>query len=75
MAHIGEGIKARPSPEYKFGKRNLLSNTGNFFCFNSSVSNLYNNDVIIYKIKKNCENSFFCEQVYLIFLLQHWSNS
>jgi hypothetical protein len=57
------------------------------FCFNvcplvqlyiryySTVSNLYNNDVIIYKIKKSRENSFVCERVYLICLLQHWSNS
>ena len=48
---------------------------GNFFCFNSNVSNLYNNDAIIYKIKKSHENSFICERVYLIFLLQHWFNS
>ena len=38
-------------------------------------TNLYNNDVIIYKLKKNCENSFACERVYLIFLIKHWSNS
>jgi hypothetical protein len=40
-------------------------------CFNSNVSNLYNNDVIK-KSLKSCENSFIFEQVYLIFLLQHW---
>jgi hypothetical protein len=54
----------------------IIYNTGNFFCFNINVFNLYNNDVIIYKIKiKSRENSFICERVYLIFLLQHWSNS
>jgi hypothetical protein len=41
----------------------------NLFCFNSNVSNLYNNDVIK-KSLKSCENSFIFEQVYLIFLLQ-----
>jgi hypothetical protein len=30
-------------------KKPVISNTGNFFCFNGTVSNLYNNDVIIYK--------------------------
>ena len=33
-------------------KKLAISNTGNFFCFNSNVSSLYNNDVLIYKIKK-----------------------
>ena len=42
-----------------------------FFSFNGNVSNLYNNDVI-YKKLKSREYSFVCEQVYLIFLLQHW---
>jgi hypothetical protein len=37
----------------------------------SNVSSLYNNDVIIYKIKKSRENSFVCKQVYIIFQLQH----
>jgi len=49
-------------------KKPVISNTANFFCFNSNVSNLYNNDVLI--IKKSRENSFLCERVYLIFLLQ-----
>jgi hypothetical protein len=26
-------------------------------------------------LKKSCENSFVCERAYLIFQLQHWSNS
>ena len=30
----------------------VISNTGHFFGFNSTVSNLYNNDVIDYKIYK-----------------------
>ena len=30
-------------------KKPLISNMGNFFCFNSNVSNLYNNDVTICK--------------------------
>jgi len=33
-------------------KKPVISNKGNFFCFNNNVSYLYNNDVIIYKIKK-----------------------
>jgi hypothetical protein len=36
--------------QYYWNKRNpLVSNTDNFFCFNSNVYNLYNNDSIIYK--------------------------
>ena len=42
-------------------KKPVISNTGNLFCFNSNVYNLYNN-VIIYKIKKSRENSFVCER-------------
>ena len=34
------------------GKKSVISNTGSFFCFNSTVSNLYNTDAIIYKKKK-----------------------
>jgi hypothetical protein len=49
-------------------KKPVISNTGNLFCFNSYVSNLYNNDVIIYKIKK------VVRTVCLIFLSQHWAN-
>jgi hypothetical protein len=30
----------------------VIFNTGNLFCFNSNMSNLYNNYVIIYKIKR-----------------------
>ena len=42
-------------------KKSVLSNMRNFFCFNSNVSNCYDNDVIIYKIeKKSRENSFIC---------------
>ena len=33
-------------------KKRIISNRGNFFCFNSTVSNLYNTDAIIYKKKK-----------------------
>jgi len=36
---------------------------------------MYNNDAIIYKIKKGRENSFVCERYDLIFLLQHWLNT
>jgi hypothetical protein len=36
-------------------------NTGNFFCFNSSLSNLYNN-VIIYKIKKVVRTILFVNE-------------
>ena len=51
-------------------KKPDIFNTDNFFCFNNSkVSNLYNNDVIIHKIKKSRENSFARGRVYLIFLL------
>ena len=35
----------------------ISCNTGNFFCFNSSLSNLYNN-VIIYTIKKKSWEQF-----------------
>ena len=56
-------------------KKPVISNIGHLFCFNSNVSNLYNNDAIIHKIKISRENSFVCERVYLIFPLQHWSNS
>jgi hypothetical protein len=39
-----------------------IYNTGNCFCVNSSVYNLYNNDVIVYTIKiKSHENRFVCE--------------
>jgi hypothetical protein len=31
--------------------------------------------VLFYRINKRHENSFNCERVCLIFLLQHWSNS
>jgi len=34
--------------DYPFGIPEHLSNTDNFFCLNSNVSNLYNNDVTIY---------------------------
>ena len=37
------------SGEHKCGKKPIISNTGNFFCFNNNVSNLYNNDAINYK--------------------------
>ena len=56
-------------------KKSLYSIRVTPFCFNSNVSNLYNNDVMIYRITQSRENRFVCERVYLIFLLQHWSNS
>jgi hypothetical protein len=57
-------------------KKPVISSTSNVFCFNSNVSNLYNNDVIIYLKKiKSRANSFVCERVYLIYRLRHWSNS
>jgi hypothetical protein len=49
-------------------KKPVISNTDRFFCFNSIVSNLYNNDVLIYKITQSRENSFVCERVYLRFI-------
>jgi hypothetical protein len=60
-----ESAASRPSPVYSCGKRNPFIQYGSFFCFNYNVSNLYNNDVIIYKIKKKSESSFVCERVYL----------
>ena len=33
-------------------KKPIISNKGYFFCFNNNVSNLYNNDAMIHKIKK-----------------------
>jgi hypothetical protein len=44
-------------------KKPVISNTGNFFCFDSNVSNLYNNDVIIYKIKKKLCTVLFLKQL------------
>jgi len=44
-------------------RKPVIFNT--FFCFNSNESNLYNNDVIIYKNKKSRDNSFVWERVYL----------
>ena len=44
-----------PRPPVRVGmrkKKPVISNMDNFFCFNSNVSNFYNNDVIIYKVKK-----------------------
>ena len=46
---------------------------GRLRCFDNNVSNLYNNDVI--KKNKSHQNSFVCERVYVLYLLQHWSNS
>ena len=34
--------------EYEFGKKTVMSNTGNVFCFNNNISNLYNNNIMIY---------------------------
>ena len=39
-------------------KRNIV----NFFCFNNNVSNLYNNDVIIYNIKKVVRTILFVNE-------------
>ena len=55
-------LKKRSGPYW------IFRNTNNFFYFNSSLSNLYNN-VIIYKIKISRENNFVCERIYRIFLL------
>ena len=33
-------------------KKRIISNTGNFFCFNSNVSNLYNTIMMLYFIKR-----------------------
>ena len=44
-------LKKRSGPYW------ISHNTGNFFCFNSSLSNLYNN-VIIYTIKKKSWEQF-----------------
>jgi hypothetical protein len=59
------GCKYKIDYYYKKKQKNgpywISRNTGNFFCFNSSLSNLYNN-VIIYNIKKSRENSFVCER-------------
>jgi hypothetical protein len=57
------------------GKKSLYSIRETSFCINSNVSNLHNNDVMIYRITQSRENSFVCERVHLILLLQHWSNS
>jgi hypothetical protein len=43
-------------------KKPVISNTGNFFYFNSNVSNLYNNDVIIYQIKKVVKTALFLNE-------------
>ena len=42
---------------FRMKKKPVISNTDNFFCFNSNVSNLNNNDLIIYKIKKQVERT------------------
>ena len=55
-------------------KKPVISNTGNFFCFNSNVSNLYHN-FDIYEILKSRKNNVVCERVYITLLLRHWSNS
>ena len=57
-------------------KRHYLKsyNKTYFFCFNSNVSNVYNNDVVIYKNKNSHGNSSVCERLYFIFLFQQWSN-
>ena len=44
--------------EVRMRKKTVLSNTDDFFCFNSNVSNLYKNDVIIYKIKEEWWEQF-----------------
>jgi hypothetical protein len=50
-------------------KSPFISNTGHLYCSNTNVSNLYFNDVIIYKIKNSREKSFVCERVYPITIL------
>jgi hypothetical protein len=39
-------------------KEPIMSNTGHFFCLSSNASKLYNNDVIIYIIKKKSWEQF-----------------
>ena len=51
--------------------RPVFDITKNSFCFNSNLSNLYNNDVI-YKIKSR-ENSVVCEHAPLLFPLQYYN--
>jgi hypothetical protein len=43
-------------------KKPVNSNTGHLFCFNSNVSNLYNNTVIIYKIKNVVRTVLFVNE-------------
>ena len=56
MAKAMEPVRDSHAPSWLFGPRTdvqaapaligPLSNTGNFFCFNCNVSNLYNNSVV-----------------------------
>ena len=46
--------------KYEFGKRNPLYQIRNFFCFNNNISNLYNNNIMIYN-KKVRKNSIVCD--------------
>ena len=52
----------------------VIFNTGNFFCFHSNVSNLYNNDSIIYKIKrKSWEQFCLCTSLLYFYIIQVWT--
>ena len=44
VARIGYNGFLFPHEYSGEGQKPVISNTGNFFCFNSTVSNLYNND-------------------------------
>ena len=42
------------------GGETAISNTGRFFCFNSTVSSWYNNSVVEKKPNDMTFNTFFC---------------
>ena len=61
----------RHSPKYEFGKKKpVISNTGNLLYFTSNVYNLYNNNIIVYNIKKVGKTVLFVN-VYLNFLFSN----
>ena len=55
---IYDGFLFRIKRVLSADKKPVISNTGNFFCFNNTISNLYNNDVIIYRINKKSWEQF-----------------
>jgi hypothetical protein len=48
-------------------KKNVISNTGKFFCFNNNVSNLYNNSVV----EKINGMAYIFTRSYRIYLKKH----